>query len=238
MGEVDPRERDVSHPRAGAFQHRSKIGHHLRDLRRDVGPDDHVGLRIGRHLPGHEEKAIRPDRMAERPHRPRRPVDHEIFRCHPYPLRAHSRNRLGLRCGAAPPGVSPSTAEHIACRSNATGRQRASRFRMSEIWGGMAGAAGFEPAHGGTKNRCLTAWLRPNRPHRLAGSAGGGNRTLRVDVHTPARCSDRRQLGAARQVRATPRAGYRCRADGEVQNRAALCLVQPRDARRGGDFGV
>ncbi len=25
----------------------------------------------------------------------------------------------------------------------------------------MAGAAGFEPAHGGTKNRCLTAWLRP-----------------------------------------------------------------------------
>lgn len=26
----------------------------------------------------------------------------------------------------------------------------------------MAGAAGFEPAHGGTKNRCLTAWPRPN----------------------------------------------------------------------------
>ena len=26
----------------------------------------------------------------------------------------------------------------------------------------LAGAAGFEPAHGGTKNRCLTAWLRPN----------------------------------------------------------------------------
>ena len=26
----------------------------------------------------------------------------------------------------------------------------------------MAGAAGFEPAHPGTKNQCLTAWLRPN----------------------------------------------------------------------------
>ena len=25
----------------------------------------------------------------------------------------------------------------------------------------MAGAAGIEPANGGTKNRCLTAWLRP-----------------------------------------------------------------------------
>ena len=25
----------------------------------------------------------------------------------------------------------------------------------------VAGAAGFEPAHADTKNRCLTAWLRP-----------------------------------------------------------------------------
>ena len=28
----------------------------------------------------------------------------------------------------------------------------------------MAGAAGFEPANGGTKSRCLTAWRRPNGP--------------------------------------------------------------------------
>ena len=27
----------------------------------------------------------------------------------------------------------------------------------------VAGVAGFEPAHGGTKNRCLTAWLHPNK---------------------------------------------------------------------------
>jgi hypothetical protein len=27
----------------------------------------------------------------------------------------------------------------------------------------LAGAGGFEPPHGGTKIRCLTAWLRPNR---------------------------------------------------------------------------
>ena len=25
----------------------------------------------------------------------------------------------------------------------------------------MAGAPGFEPGNGGTKNRCLTAWRRP-----------------------------------------------------------------------------
>ena len=25
------------------------------------------------------------------------------------------------------------------------------------------GAEGFEPPHGGTKNRCLTAWRRPKR---------------------------------------------------------------------------
>ena len=27
----------------------------------------------------------------------------------------------------------------------------------------MAGAVGFEPTHADTKNRCLTAWLRPIR---------------------------------------------------------------------------
>jgi hypothetical protein len=26
----------------------------------------------------------------------------------------------------------------------------------------LAGAPGFEPGNGGTKNRCLTTWLRPN----------------------------------------------------------------------------
>lgn len=26
----------------------------------------------------------------------------------------------------------------------------------------VAGAPGFEPGYGGTKNRCLTAWRRPN----------------------------------------------------------------------------
>src|SRR3546814_14786667 len=47
----------------------------------------------------------------------------------------------------------------------------------------LAGAAGFEPAHAGTKNRCLTAWLRPNtsgragskrRPYTQAAPAGKG----------------------------------------------------------------
>ena len=31
----------------------------------------------------------------------------------------------------------------------------------------MAGVAGFEPAHGDTKNRCLTAWLHPSIKHGL-----------------------------------------------------------------------
>ena len=31
----------------------------------------------------------------------------------------------------------------------------------------MAGAAGFEPAHPGTKNQCLTAWLRPNKTYYI-----------------------------------------------------------------------
>jgi hypothetical protein len=28
----------------------------------------------------------------------------------------------------------------------------------------MAGAAGIEPANGGIKSRCLTAWRRPSKP--------------------------------------------------------------------------
>jgi hypothetical protein len=31
----------------------------------------------------------------------------------------------------------------------------------------MAGAAGFEPAHAGTKNRCLTAWRRPKKQNYI-----------------------------------------------------------------------
>ena len=30
-----------------------------------------------------------------------------------------------------------------------------------ETYGGVAGAAGFEPANADTKNRCLTTWPRP-----------------------------------------------------------------------------
>jgi len=31
----------------------------------------------------------------------------------------------------------------------------------------LVGAAGFEPANGGIKSRCLTTWRRPNRKARL-----------------------------------------------------------------------
>ena len=43
-------------------------------------------------------------------------------------------------------------------------------------WLKLAGAAGFEPAHGGTKNRCLTAWLRPTVETQLARCGAGFNR--------------------------------------------------------------
>lgn len=33
----------------------------------------------------------------------------------------------------------------------------------------VAGAPGFEPGNGGTKNRCLTAWLRPTGRCRSVG---------------------------------------------------------------------
>ena len=36
----------------------------------------------------------------------------------------------------------------------------------------MAGAAGFEPANGGTKSRCLTTWRRPKS---VVDSIQGGN---------------------------------------------------------------
>ncbi len=31
----------------------------------------------------------------------------------------------------------------------------------------MAGAGGFEPPHVGTKDRCLTAWLRPTKQKKF-----------------------------------------------------------------------
>lgn len=49
----------------------------------------------------------------------------------------------------------------------------------------MAGAPGFEPGNAGTKNRCLTAWLRPNKSNRsnrlrglIAASFGKRNRLI------------------------------------------------------------
>ncbi len=41
---------------------------------------------------------------------------------------------------------------------------------------GLAGAPGFEPGNGGTKNRCLTAWRRPNGGVYIIGTGDAGNR--------------------------------------------------------------
>ena len=41
----------------------------------------------------------------------------------------------------------------------------------------LAGVAGFEPAHGDTKNRCLTAWLHPSTMKN-----GAATRTRTADL--------------------------------------------------------
>ena len=52
----------------------------------------------------------------------------------------------------------------------------------------MAGAPGFEPGNGGTKNRCLTAWLRPNRsnldptPDHIARASRQSNAKLALSI--------------------------------------------------------
>lgn len=42
----------------------------------------------------------------------------------------------------------------------------------------LAGAAGFEPANAGTKNRCLTTWRRPSRRIRMCGRGRAYRRAL------------------------------------------------------------
>ncbi len=52
-----------------------------------------------------------------------------------------------------------------------------------QLTAGMAGAGGFEPPHGGTKNRCLTAWRRPNVRRLL--ERGGAARNHQATAPAP-----------------------------------------------------
>src|SRR6185436_12801781 len=54
---------------------------------------------------------------------------------------------------------------------------RGKKFLRKQEW--LAGAGGIEPPNGGIKIRCLTAWLRPNRPER------GKDRSARSPPATP-----------------------------------------------------
>ena len=49
---------------------------------------------------------------------------------------------------------------------------------VTEVVTTVAGAPGFEPGNGGTKNRCLTAWRRPTGAvgAYIIGGFGAGNR--------------------------------------------------------------
>jgi hypothetical protein len=56
----------------------------------------------------------------------------------------------------------------LSLPATAQGKPRNSRHNTEavshglKIWECLAGAVGFEPTVRGTKNRCLTTWLRPN----------------------------------------------------------------------------
>ena len=67
-------------------------------------------------------------------------------------VRAVVRIAVAVRAGQRPP-VS------AACNRAMSVATEIGGPRISQE---MAGAPGFEPGNGGTKNRCLTAWLRPN----------------------------------------------------------------------------
>ena len=40
--------------------------------------------------------------------------------------------------------------------------QQTKKISPSDLFFGLAGPAGFEPANDGTKTRCLTTWRQPN----------------------------------------------------------------------------
>ena len=52
--------------------------------------------------------------------------------------------------------ISATRSSHVAAQPE-TGKARRCLLREERL----AGVEGFEPSHGGTKNRCLTAWLHP-----------------------------------------------------------------------------
>ena len=67
-------------------------------------------------------------------------------------------------------GDARSAADRIATPAPDS-REAFSSIRMPTI--PLAGAAGFEPANAGTKNRCLTTWRRPSDLHYEVRESGG-----------------------------------------------------------------
>src|SRR5205814_963254 len=78
--------------------------------------------------------------------------------CNRKPAHRHPRQSLCMDARLARAG--PSSIIH------STNRRAADLDASSEV---LAGAAGFEPANAGTKNRCLTTWRRPSRRAACAG---------------------------------------------------------------------
>src|SRR3546814_3718667 len=69
--------------------------------------------------------------------------------------RTGSRHTLGILAAAKEGALSEYVIEH----GSASARSPTVSLQL------LAGAAGIEPANAGTKNRCLTAWLRRSEEH-------------------------------------------------------------------------
>src|SRR5215470_10933754 len=65
---------------------------------------------------------------------------------------------------------SPEQTQHK--RRNEHEKKSRNQPKMAKHLKSLAGAGGFEPPHGGTKIRCLTAWLRPIDGCLLRATAG------------------------------------------------------------------
>jgi hypothetical protein len=73
----------------------------------------------------------------------------------------------------------------------------------------MAGAAGFEPAHGGIKSRCLTAWRRPS------------SRRQRVDKRPYSERMCEGNAGFSEKFSLSDRPSRKCQAPYRAESRSA-----------------
>src|SRR6056297_505474 len=89
------------------------------------------------------------------------------------------------------------------------------RWMVRMIRWELAGVVGFEPTVHGTKNRCLTAWLHPNRAALATQSVTGDQapasvfrKGVRAIPAGPRGAADRRRGGPRVRLRSSSRARF------------------------------